>query len=111
MICATDPRPGVVEAVARMAQIGRMAAGRHVPLVTAFLRHGADQCQPRPNGCTERAAAFQPADHLGDLRALVAEEGPAPQRCRVSYAGGGSTSTRHHRRACSSQSVLNLYWM
>jgi hypothetical protein len=82
----SDPRSSLVQALERLACVSRVAGRRHVPLPAALLRHRADYRESRRHRCAERTTALEPADHPGDLRALVAEEGPPPQRRRVRTA-------------------------
>ncbi|MCX4386832.1 hypothetical protein OG777_07805 [Micromonospora peucetia] len=63
--------------------------GKQAKRRTVSLLFTDDQGKPiQPDRRAERATAFQPADHAGDVCALVAEEEPAPQHRQHSASRG-----------------------
>jgi hypothetical protein len=86
-------RPALVGHVPGMAHRGRVAARGFVPQPSALLRDHTDRERHRPDRRAEGATAPNPADHVGDVRALVAQERPAPQH-RQRGTGHQALATR-----------------
>ncbi len=71
-------RPHLVPRVGHLAGSRWLAKGaRNLPCAAALLRHDADHQPRRTAGRPAAATAQDAADHVGDVRALVAEAGPA----------------------------------
>jgi integrase len=101
----TNGRPIHDQRWSDMWQQWRKAAGWPDEGTFHSLRHyyAIDYGGSRPHRCPEGATPLQPADHAGDLRSLVAQEGASP-RCRrerltESCQGRGSARNRSRIRA------------